>query len=74
MLVSNTITKKLIHGLVVLLVIWIRHPCTVGNGFFCVRRDGDEFYGHLGLFFGLVELGVCGGCGLIFVYETYPPL
>lgn len=73
MLVSNAITKKLIHGLVVLLVTWVRHPSTVGDGFFCVRRDGDEFYGHFGL---MVVFGGSGngGGGLIFVYETYPPV
>jgi hypothetical protein len=44
----NTITKKLIHGLVILLVAGVRYPGTISNGFFCVWCDADELYrtGH----------------------------
>lgn len=44
MIMPNTITKKLIHGLVILLVAGVRYPGTISNGFFCVWCDADELY------------------------------
>jgi hypothetical protein len=44
MLMSNAITKKPIHGLVVLLVTRVRYPSTISNGLFCIWCDADEFY------------------------------
>jgi len=44
MLMADTVTKKLLHGLVILLVAGVRHPGTIGNGFFCIWCDADELY------------------------------